>query len=386
MPELQTVTQRQRLAVRRDSHWHKVGNGQFIGFRKMTPSSGQWSARYRHPETLKQEYLALGDLGHIRDADRFTAAKLAAEEWFVHLGRGGSTKANTVYDGCMAYLEHLKSERGERVAADVDRRFKQYVLDDPLFSNIELAKLTERHIKIWLTKLKNRPSQSGPNRGEKRSASSLNRDITPFRAALNYCLREKMTTVSVWSQVLKPIAGADKRRQIILSKNELADLIKVSPKDLSTFIRALSSIPLRPGAMANLCVKDFNRATSQLTIPIDKADAGREVGLPENTARLFLDLAKGKLPNAHLFTRDNGKPWDKDSWKTVFKDSARTAGLKEETTIYALRHTGITSLIEIGLPTLTIAQISGTSVRMIEKNYGHLTDRMSKAALSQLAI
>ena len=49
-------------------------------------------------------------------------------------------------------------------------------------------------------------------------------------------------------------------------------------------------------------------------------------------------------------------------------------------------YTGITSLIEIGLPTLTIAQISGTSVRMIEKNYGHLTDRMSKAALSQLAI
>lgn len=386
MPELQTVTQRQRLAVRRDPHWHKVGNGQFIGFRKMTTTSGQWSARYRHPETLKQEYKALGDLGHIRDADRFTAAKQAAEEWFVHLGRGGSTKANTVKDGCNAYIDHLKMEKGERVSADVERRFKQYVLDDPLFGNIELAKLTEKHIKVWLNKLKRRPSQSGPNRGEMRSSSSLNRDITPFRAALNYCLSEKMTTVSVWAQVLKPIPGADKRRQIILSKTELTALIKAAPADLSIFIRALSSIPLRPGAMANLRVKDFNRVTNQLTITIDKAAAGREVGLPENTALIFSSLTKGKLPSAHLFTRDNGRPWEKDSWKNVFKNSARAAGLKEETTIYALRHTGITSLIEVGLPTLTIAQISGTSVRMIEKNYGHLTDRMSRTALAKLAI
>jgi len=352
----------------------------------MTPSSGQWSARYRHPETLKQEYLALGDFGHIRDADRFTAAKQAAEEWFLHLGRGGSTKANTVKDGCIAYLDHLRSEKGEQVSADADRRFKQYVLDDPLFGKIELAKLTEKHIKAWLNKLKSRPSQSGPNRGEMRSPSSLNRDVTPFRAALNYCLREKMATVAVWSQVLKPIAGADKRRQIILSKQELTALIKAAPTDLSIFIRALASVPVRPGAMANLRVKDFNRATCQLTIPIDKAAAGREVGLPENTAQLFASLTKGKLPSAHLFVRDNGRPWGKDSWKNVFKDSARSAGLKDETTIYALRHTGITSLIEIGLPTLTIAQISGTSVRMIEKNYGHLTDRMSRTALAKLAI
>jgi hypothetical protein len=68
----------------------KAGNGQFIGFKMMTSICRQWSARYRHPESFIQKYKALGDLVHIREADRFTAAKQAAEEWFVHPGRVAS--------------------------------------------------------------------------------------------------------------------------------------------------------------------------------------------------------------------------------------------------------------------------------------------------------
>ena len=54
--------------------------------------------------------------------------------------------------------------------------------------------------------------------------------------------------------------------------------------------------------------------------------------------------------------------------------------------MYTLRHSTITDLIQAGLDTLTVAQIAGTSVRMIELYYGHLTREHAKTALATLAL
>lgn len=386
MAEVQTVSQRARLAVRREPHWHKLGNGQFVGFRKMAPTSGQWQARYRHPVTQKQEYKALGDFGHIRDADRFVAAKNAAEEWFIHLGRGGSTRVHTINDICNEYVNHIGAEKGAVASTDIARRFNQYVIDDVTFANVPVDKLQEHHIRSWLKRLKNLPSKSGPNKGLCRSDSSLNRDITPFRAALNFALRTRMTTHDVWTEALKPKKGADRKRQIILSDDEITRLLKSSPEDLRSFVRALSMIPIRPGAMANLQVKHFDRTAGTLTIFIDKAGAGRIIALPKSTAEFFFQQSKNKLPTAYLFTRENGTPWNRHSWKIPFKQAVTESGINPTTTLYALRHTGITFLIEENVPTLTVAKLTGTSVRIIEQNYGHLTNRMSRSALEKLAL
>jgi hypothetical protein len=39
---------------------------------------------------------------------------------------------------------------------------------------------------------------------------------------------------------------------------------------------------------------------------------------------------------------------------------------------YTMRHSVISDLVHDGLDLLTVAQISGTSVAMIERHYGHL--------------
>ena len=60
--------------------------------------------------------------------------------------------------------------------------------------------------------------------------------------------------------------------------------------------------------------------------------------------------------------------------------------LAETVTTYTIRHSVITDLIHGGLDTLTMAHLSGTSILMIEKHYGHLTQEHAKEALSRLAI
>ena len=53
---------------------------------------------------------------------------------------------------------------------------------------------------------------------------------------------------------------------------------------------------------------------------------------------------------------------------------------------YILRHSAITDLIRERAPALTVAQLSGTSVAMMERHYGHLVRDDAENALALLAI
>ena len=145
-------------------------------------------------------------------------------------------------------------------------------------------------------------------------------------------------------------------------------------------------VPLRPGALAALKVENFDPRTSELTIGKDKNGKSRRVKLARAAAELFSEQSKAKSPDETLFARANGKGWNKDSWKVPIAKAAAIAGLDKATSAYTLRHTTITDLVQAGLPLLTIAQISGTSAEMIEKNYGHLISAGAVDALETLSL
>ena len=62
------------------------------------------------------------------------------------------------------------------------------------------------------------------------------------------------------------------------------------------------------------------------------------------------------------------------------------AELPPKATTYSIRHSTITDLIHAGVDSLTVAQLAGTSVAMIEKHYGHLLQKQSAAALAVLSL
>jgi integrase len=70
-----------------------------------------------------------------------------------------------------------------------------------------------------------------------------------------------------------------------------------------------------------------------------------------------------------------------------FEKSAEAANLPPTATEYALRHSTITYLIALhSLVTMTVAQLSGTSLSMIEKHYGHLLSDHAANALAGLTL
>jgi hypothetical protein len=83
----------------------------------------------------------------------------------------------------------------------------------------ELTKLTPAHLEAWRRSLRDPPTRSGGRRGEQRSDSTLNRDMTCFRAALNLAyLDGLLTTDFAWRSKLRPIKNADQRRELYLDR------------------------------------------------------------------------------------------------------------------------------------------------------------------------
>lgn len=368
--DLSRVKERETLPVRREPHWQRIRPGCFLGYR---PSSrggaGTWIARGYDEETRGYKLKALGDFGNRPPNERFATAKKEAEGFaeIVESGGHSAIEVDTVEDACRAYAKRKPEAEG---------RFKRHVYLDAI-GKVKLTKLRRRHLREWRERLE----QTGL------SPSSINREMVPLRAALNALLAAgPPNTEADWQEPLRPIQNADRQRTLRLDRKQRRALLDAIDAEAAPFVTALCLVPLRPGALANLNAADFDKRTRELTVGRDKNGKPRRIVLPTNAAALFAKATKDKLPSAPMFARANGGRWYKERWRHPISDAARAARLPMGTCAYTLRHSVISELVEAGLPILTVAQISGTSVQMIERHYGHLNAAAAVDALAGLAL
>lgn len=407
---ISTVVQQSRLKARSAPYWHKLANGKHLGLRKTTTTSTWWARSY-DDETRSQVKRSLGDFAHLPPNERFSSAQAAANDWFKHLGRGGRSEAITVKQACERYAEWLgltggKKRKGVEITADdkaikakeARRRFAQYVNDDPI-AKISVAKLSAAQVKAWRNRLENMPaiverSGKGCGRGRgkgtrtrTRAQSTVNRDASTLRAALNFALSEGYcTSAMAWAEALAD-REAVSRRTIDLTRDQRRALVaSIDDEHLRNFVSVLAILPLRPGALAGLLASDFSAKQSTLRISKDKSGAGRVIPLPEGAAVMIKASARGKLPNAPLFARSDGKRWRSDEWVKKIRVAVKVAKLPTGTVAYSLRHAAITDLVTNGLDLFHVAALAGTSIAMIEETYGHLRQDRARDALAGLAL
>lgn len=389
---LSKVEARNKLPSRRDPYWQRLEAGCFVGFRKMaSDTTGTWLARRRDPDTGKQMQQPLGEFPDLAPGTRFDAAAKAARDWFKHLDKGGRKEPLTVKEACQNYVDHVKAAGKLQAARDTEMRFKRWVHDSRI-ANIDLQRLKPSDLDAWRKALATTAAipQDKKSKAARRprSASTLNRDMTSLRAALNLALEDGHASTDVaWKVKLRPVKDADGRRDVYLDLAQRRALIAKAPADLAPLLQALSLVPLRPGAMSSLLTSHFDARLATLTIGKDKHGRDRKITLPKATAEFFAAHAEGKKDSDPLFARADGSAWNKDSWKYPVKDAVVAAELPAHVTAYALRHSTITDLIALHkLDTLTVAQLSGTSLQMIEKHYGHLLRDHAARALAGLVI
>lgn len=388
MADLSRIGDRDRLRpkVGDEPHWQRLRAGCYLGFRPSRKGGkGTWFAR-AYGEAGKYLRKPLGDYGALTGNEVFTQARKDAEAWAEQVESGGirAEKVETVADACRSYLK----EKPGLIAEGV---FRRHVFDDPI-ANVRVDKLRRHHLAAWRKRLENAPAlitrnKGGETRTKSRARSTVNRDMVPLRAALGRILVPgPPNTDAAWQEALKPLKGADKRRDIYLDRAERKRLLESVDDEAGPFLRSMCLLPLRPGTLAALKAADFDKRTSTLTIGKDKNGKPRQIAIPANIAEFLTQQTKGKLPAAPIFQRATGSAWNKDAWKLPVKEAVKKAKLPSGVSAYTLRHCVLTDLVNGGLPVLTVAQISGTSVAMIEKHYGHLVGSAAADALADLAL
>lgn len=390
MPDLSRIGEREKLKPKAgdEPHWQRLRQGVYLGYRPSKKMAGGiWFARFYDADANRNARKRLGDYGTLSGHDVFKQAKADAEAWAETVETGGERARDmeTVKDACVAYLEQRPGSIAEGV-------FRRHVYSDPI-AKVKLDKLRRHHLKAWRKRLEQAPAlvtrtkEAEKMRMKPRSQSTVNRDMVPLRAALGIVLKPGApNTDAAWQEALRPFKGADKRRELYLDRDERKALIDATCEEAQPFVKALCLLPLRPGALAGLKVGDFDKRTRALTVGKDKNGNPRQLTMPQVIADFFEVQVKNKLPAASIFARTDGAAWNKDAWKNPVKEAVKAAGLPGAASAYTLRHSVITDLIRARLPILTVAQLSGTSVAMIEKHYGHLVRDDAEEALASIAV
>lgn len=409
---IDTVEGRNRLKPRKAPYWHILRKGCQLGFRRMSADTkGTWLAQSYDPDTSKQSRRSLGDFSEVPEGKRFEAARVAAEVWFEHLGRGGRHDVITVKIACEQYVTYVKAktitaanpaekEKILRNAADLEGRYRRWVYNAPI-GKVEMQKLQKTQFESWTATLAKTDVLIDPHAAQPgtrpRALSSINRDKTALRAALNRAKEVgHVTSDRSWKEALKPFDDADGRRNVYINRKQRAALVAAAASaDIAAFVSAMSLLPLRPGAIASLTVKNFDARRSTLRVAQDKTGGGREIQLPTETSDFLKKQCLNKAPSDPLLARADGKAWTKDAWKGPIKKAVAAANLAakeaeddsstlpKNVTAYTLRHSVITDLVDANVKALTVAFISGTSVAMIEKHYFH-AGKSSASALETL--
>jgi integrase len=368
---IDSKTKRDRLTPRREPYWATLEKFAALGYRKPETGTGTWIAR-RRDEQGKSRYQALGT------HDSFDSAAKAARDWLALTTMGVTSTAVTVKDATDAYATALEDKGRTATANDAKGRFKRLVDTAPI-GRILLTKLTSLHIGKWLNDQINK-DEDADDEDVRRSKDSANRNLASLKAALALAHANRLVASDdAWS-VVKPFSKVGARRKdAFLPMESRTALLAACPDDLATLLKAALLTGARPGELATLNVEDFDKNLGTLTLR-GKTGA-RTVAISTAAYEFFTQASQGKTFAAPLLATSYGQAWNKDGWKKPFREAAKKANLPDGVVLYSLRHTAISEMIMAGMDSFIVAKLTGTSVAMIEKNYGHLSHNVVTAKL-----
>jgi integrase len=198
-------------------------------------------------------------------------------------------------------------------------------------------------------------------------------------------LRNRLVATDAgWKTVLAFPKVGQRRKDAFLGKEQRTTLLNACPDDLKLLVKAMLFTGARPGELATLNASDFDKRLGCLTLRGKTGE--RTVAISTAAAAFFAEIGKDKIGAAPMLVNSFGQRWNKDSWKKVFKDAATAAKLPTAVVMYSLRHTAISEMVLAGMDSFIVAKLTGTSVAMIEANYGHLKHSIVTAKLDAVAM
>ncbi len=151
----------------------------------------------------------------------------------------------------------------------------------------------------------------------------------------------------------------------------------------------------RTSELCQALVRDFMPRTKQICLGKHKRvrtqhnPSVRNIQVGQSTLEILIRNARGKDSKQPLFSRENGEAWDQDLVNKRLKAVRKLAASKEDVirdhiTPYSFRDLYISELMMLGIPPFQVAKMAGTSLREIERTYGHFFNQDLANAQSKL--
>lgn len=376
MANITHKSQRERLKIRREPYWHRLQEGQYLGYRR---GADTWIARYRDPAG-RQHYQSLAGVVDFDDA------KASAEKWLKTISRGGTAQISrgTVREALNAYVESVR-DSGRSTHA-IEMHLVHALRKGSAFAALPLERLTKGQFKAWRDSLK-------PGR----LARTVNRHARQVQAGLTHAVRECGYVGNREAWALKPlhdtIESDPSEASVFLTAVQRSRLIANAEPDAALFMRGLELTGARPGELAAAVVADFDAKLGKLKLSTAKGNGelrSRHAKLSTAAVAFFAAQCKDKLPRAPIFVcTATGEAWSRHMWGRAFaaaRDEANT--LKEgqppvppaeripaEASAYSFRHAWISEALSLrAIDPVTAAKLTGTSMTMIYKHYAKFID------------
>lgn len=325
----------------------------------------------------------------------FAQAQQRARVRFEQLQRdGGIVKsAATVQDAIDHYMDWFRVHRKSEKATETG--LKAHVV--PLFGNVEVEKLTALQIRKWHTQLAQVPGRLRSKNGagvrfrsapttedEKRSRrATANRILAIFKAVLNKAYEDGLVKSDAEWRRVRPFQNVDEPVIRFLDANDSTRLINACDEDFRLLVQAALMTGARYSELTNLRVKDFSADRGSVFISPGKSSRGRHVPLTDEGINVFTAAALGKLGDAILFVRKDGKAWGKNYQVRPLQAACNVARITPAVSFHELRHTYASFLANAGVDLLTISRLLGHSdTRVTSRHYAHLCDTTLKRAVT----
>ncbi len=301
-------------------------------------SDTRWRVVYANPcrqGNKKESFSRLEDAQQrVKELSNLSQTTLQFQDW-------------TVRD----ILELWETKRLIKLRSEKIERYKTRIIKEQL-GDIKVSKFTEEHItgfKLWL------------ERG--RSVRTANAYLVTLRTAFNYARRKGVC--STFPDISEHVeASLEVKRDRSATPEEFESLlnacsIKKSGRDrmhLYPFLLWLHETACRTGELKKVQVRDIDlvRGVVRLWSGKSKRPVQRECGITPRLRNFILDSQTLERDGEELLFNTQ------TDWKRSFATACRIARI-EGFRMHDLRRTGITNMLEKGIPLYLVAKMVGHS-------------------------
>lgn len=364
---LHSKTARLKLQPRPKPYYRQIAPGVTLGYFRRESGPGSWVVRELVGGSYRYRTLgAADDVGRAdgRDVLTFDQAQAKTTRPAPTAAPAGKLTVRKAIEGYLTALEARSSH-----AKEARQRAEKHVL--PVLGDFRVDRLTTTDVERWLNGLVR--SDAEDNDAKRRSQDSANRVFTILKAALNRAFEDEANGVpsdAAWRRV-KAFRNVGGSREDHFNAAQVRSLIGKAAsfdKAFANLCEAAYLTGARYGELAASLVRDFDAQRGVLSIRKGKTGA-RAVTLTAEAVAFFRRIAKNRLPEALLLPRADSKAWGKSEQARPFKKAATLAELPSSASFYTLRHSYISRAIESGMPLSLLAENTGTSLTMIQRNY-----------------